>query len=380
LVLVIMLRSEGTLFAVAIGMVGFAAAIVVRSLRWAATASGALLAVGLATAVERLWRSSLLGHLISMPAAPASSSGSVLDDRLTALVTTTLRVSYQNVRADRLLIAALGALAVAAYSLRRDGNERVVTLAVSAAAACYLVWACLAADSAVPGLLVAFPLLWFGLLAGRWSGASLTRSLSLIAAVFTAGVAATQYRQGGGIEWGARYVAVVLPLVVPLALVGLEQARGRLPRSAASRMVAALVVITGALVYVGGMAQRSANEFAGILEDRIARVAPSSRVGQGDQDRRPVVVSAEFVIPQITWSVYDGRRWLRLRDDEPVAVKGPDPRIAALVDAGVDRFTFVTTDLARDRPLLGHEVDIGPDLGLGGWEIVVVEPKPNVGS
>ena len=85
-------------------------------------------------------------------------------------------------------------------------------------------------DHVVPGLLVAAPVLAAGLVALRRSclrplGAGLAFTTF---AVFALLVAATQYARGGSGEWGGRYFALGLPVLVPVALLALAEAGARL--------------------------------------------------------------------------------------------------------------------------------------------------------
>lgn len=74
----------------------------------------------------------------------------------------------------------------------------------------------------VPGLIVASPALAAGVLAcGRDLLAPVPRLLVTTFGLFSLAVFATQYLEAGAWEWGARYLAVVLPLLTPLAAFGL---------------------------------------------------------------------------------------------------------------------------------------------------------------
>ena len=372
---VVLLRGEGILLA--------GAATLVLAVRWIrlrtpvafVAASGVGLGGLIGLVVDRAWAAAILGHGIDLPAAPGSGD-SWIEARLSGLATTALQPSYDSGSLDWLLPASVLVLVLVAFAVRRGGDdETAARLFAPVAAVGAVVWCAVAPASAVPGLLVAFPLLWFGLSLGGWARDGLARPLVLTGAVLAAAVAATQYRQGGGFEWGARYTHLALPLVVPVVAVALVRAARRVDRSTVTVVGVALLVVSLALSTMGLRTKRDLEAAAGRLGEQILEVAPPSHLGADDRDGRPVVVSTEFVVPQVVWPELDDARWLRLRDDEEISrVTGPDPRIEALVRAGVDRFTFVTLDLGRDRALLG-EARVVEERRSGPWHLVVVEPN-----
>lgn len=124
----------------------------------------------------------------------------------------------------------------------------------------------------VTGLLWAFPALLL-LVAPAGPGVRLDgvmRPPLAIAGVFTVFVAATQYEQGGGLEWGWRYVAIAVPLVTPAIAAVASQLwqRAGLPRTALVAVGLACIV-----VQVGGLrVQRSAVAETASFLDRVEAV------------------------------------------------------------------------------------------------------------
>lgn len=371
--LTVLLRGEGVLLVGAAGAVLALRAVRLRTPGSiaAAVAVGAGGLVGLVA--DRAWGAAILGSGIDLPAAPGSGD-SWISARLSGFATTALQPSYTSGAGDWLLPASVLVLTLVVLALRRGGDEeRAARSFAVLAAAGAVIWCAVAPVSAVPGLLVAFPLLWVGLALGRWAADGLARALVLTAGLLAAAVAATQYRQGGGFEWGARYTALVLPLVVPVVAVALVRAARRADRSTVVVVGASLLVLSLAL---SAMALRTKRDLQGAAErlgQQLVGFAPASHLGPDDRDGRPIIISTAFVVPQVVWPELDGARWLRLRDDEEVGkVKGPDRRIEALLAAGVDRFTFVTLDLDLDRPLLG-DARIVERRRSGALEIVIVQ-------
>lgn len=371
---VVLLRGEGILLAGAVAAVTGGVAVARRHAAWGSAALSVAVLGGVSLLADRRWSSSILGASIGLPGGTAADD-SLLEGRIAGLVTTTVRPSYAADDRHLLLIGGVALLAIVVLALRRGGSdERMAGGAAAVSAALVVLWAVSGRPGPVPGLLLAFPVLWVGLALGRWGREPAARALVAVGAVFAGAVAATQYRQGGGFEWGARYVALALPLVVPVAVLGLARAWDAIDDRRVGRAVAVGLAVT--TLALGGVAIASQQRLGGFnrsFGSELIAVAPDSRLGGGDRDGRPIIVGADFLIPQLVWPQYDRARWLRIRGDGPIVVDGPDPRVEALFDAGVDRFTFVTRDLDRDRPLLG-EARLVSRREQRGWEVAVVEP------
>src|SRR5205085_8935669 len=111
----------------------------------------------------------------------------------------------------------------------------------------------------VPGLLVACPLVLVGLVSFRRAGTddgppSSRRAASLAASTFAGfalAVIATQYATGGSGEWGGRYFAIGLPLLVPVCLLNLRRVGRKVSDGSRRVAAAALVVCTACLSVIG---------------------------------------------------------------------------------------------------------------------------------
>ena len=68
--------------------------------------------------------------------------------------------------------------------------------------------------------------------------------LAGIAGLSTLLISATAYGDGGQSQWGGRFYHVILPALVPLAILGLERARQVLPRNEALIAGAAVLIVT----------------------------------------------------------------------------------------------------------------------------------------
>jgi hypothetical protein len=192
----------------------------------------------------------------------------------------------------------------------------------------------------VPGLLMAAPFLAVGLVAmgSTTLAVSPARMLAGLCAVYAVAVAITQYRQAGGIEWGARYLALILPLLVPVAVFALSRALARLDGELRRAVTAALVATTVLMSVLGISTIRSFHDstrrFAEALDATVAQVQGPDL---GDGDRRPIVVTTWFVVGKLTAGAGPSVRGLTVvpREDLRSVVE----RLHA---AGVPELAFVT--------------------------------------
>jgi hypothetical protein len=223
---------------------------------------------------------------------------------------------------------------------------------------------------------VAFPVLAPGLVLGRWRSEPTARALAATAAGFGLLVALTQYARGGGFEWGWRYVAIGLPLAVPVALLGLRRALDAVDRTRVVQAVAVgLVAVSAGLAWMGADVRRSLDRATEDFGRRVLAAAPESHVGAGDADGRPVVLSLFYSAPQLIWPTYGEARWLHGegRDAAGSATGEQAPIVRGLVDAGVDRFSILTPDLGRAAGFL-HGLEVDRTAQIHGWTLLVVRP------
>jgi hypothetical protein len=186
-----------------------------------------------------------------------------------------------------------------------------------------------------------------------------------VAAVFALAVLATQYAKGGGGEWGGRYFALAVPIVVPVLLLALRDQGRRLDPAVARQALAGLVVSSLALTTMGVMALRSSHHANARL------VAAVARAGRSVAPDRPLLVTTEGAMPRFAWSTFDSQRWLLASPD------GVGDLLARVRAAGVSRVGFVTRDLTRDRAALDNAgvrvVSDDESLSAGRWHILVLE-------
>jgi hypothetical protein len=363
----VLVRSEALLFAGALAAVALVVAVRARARGPALLVAGAAAVAAAGARVgETAWIARIVGDVVPMMKAPAPvAADGFLRGRVDSFTITWLLPDYEGSQPlSLLLLAVMTGLVLGAVSSRLCPARRARVLVPAAVSGCAAIAAVVSAPaSVVPGLLVAFPLMGAGLAVVRRGlfrdvGAAL---LAATAALFAAGVVATQYSTGGTGEWGGRYFALAVPVIVPVLVLALHRQGLVLERATRRGALAALVLCSVALTTMAVFSLRSSHRkwhgFVGAVE-RAQDIA-----GPG----RPVVTTWSAA-PRFSWPIFDRSPWLLA---ERAEVEGTRD---ALADRGIDRFVFVTVDVAADRDLLtGLEV-IWADGPLdGGRRILVVK-------
>lgn len=311
-----LLRADGALFALAIGIV--VVVVGVRSRRAVVALGGT--AFGLAAVGGQFISSGWAGTIVGSggpsggggTAGPRTDGGS--SDRLPAALQTLLG---QDVGSDRGLFLALLALllVVAAVALARRDDGRAATVLLGAAALTWVVRTVTERDAIETGLLGAWPLVILALLVpvARWSDAE--RRLAVMVALGCAAVVWTQYGVGGGANWGGRFVSAGLPLLAVLTASSLcrwtrAHAHGR------ALMIAA--VSLAAVTMVASLALDS--------HYRRRSHATVSAIEQLAPDRW--VVTSSLALPNLAWRTGDEVRWLRV----PSESSGGVTRLEEILD------------------------------------------------
>jgi hypothetical protein len=369
----VLLRREALFLGLAMGVVGAVLAVRRGEVRRAAlvVAVTAPCVAAAAQVAERLWTRHLLGGGLewSGVGAPSAGGSGLVAGRVRGFLLTWLTPAYgAESLAPIALLAMVTALAVGAVVLRRRGpagGETVSRWSLVAAGAALLALL-VGPPSVVPGLLVAFPLAAAGLLlVRRETLASLCAQVAFaVFALFAVGVVATQYAKGGAGEWGGRYFAIGLPVVVPVVLLALGNAGRALEGEARRRALASLVVCSLVLPAIGITALRQHHRNTWEL---VARFDRAGRVTGVDQ---PVLVSTQGAAPRYAWPTFERQRWLLA---EPEGVGDLLDRVRA---AGVTRVGFVTRNLERDEPLLGPAATVVWSDGATasrGWHVLVLQ-------
>ena len=364
----VLVRSEALLFAGALALVG--AAVIWRGpsrrpafLVVLAAAGGAVVA----RAGEAAWYGHILGGPPAPVAIPVQAGPGFLQGRFDGFYITWLLPDYHLAQpVSLLLLAVVACLAVAALGARTSPADRRRILVPAGIAACCAVAALIVAPvTLVPGLLIAFPLLTAAVVVMRRAlfqdlAVSIAAATSVL---FALGVIATQYPSGGTGEWGGRYFALAVPVIVPVLLIALYRQAGALERAVRTGAVVALVVCSAAST---AMALSSIRDRHRWQERFLASVEEARQVaGPG----RPIL-STWSAAPRLAWPMYDRSPWLWVLTDEI------GDATSSLAAAGIDRFVFITAEPGQDEPrLAGLEVLwAGAPAGLERNILVVKSP------
>ncbi len=355
----VLVRNEAVLFAVALalaaGWVGWRA----RSRPVAMAGLAALAGAVAGHVVDGRLSAAVAGGPEASFTAGVGHAG-FLAGRLVGAVVTLVLPSYGSLGLpDALLVVSTGALVGAVVVARRrpedlDGIRLFAGLAAVAAVARAVL-----APEVVPGLLVAAPLLAAGLAAvsGRTLAGIEARLAALTALLFTGAVLATQYASGGSGEWGGRYFALALPVIVPVVLLALRQVVDGVGPAARRPLIAALLVTSLATTVLAGRSLVA-------TEDRSDRlVAAVDEVAAGLD--HPVRIATAGAAPRFAWDqVLDGTDWLL------VAPEDLDSWLDRTADAGRD-VVLVTPDPSRDLPAADAWTPRG-EVAVGGGSAWVV--------
>ena len=296
----VLLRSEGLLLAGALA-VSLAAVRFLQTRRLTTAVAVAALGAGpalLVAVVERWWISSIVGGSYAGVAGQSGSSSSFLDARLTGAWHVLFKGWFIDAGAGLPVLAALAVVAGGGYvALRRPGRGLAVVVVV--AVALLAVRFAAHPHDPVTGLLSAWPLAVLGVLLFRWRDAGpVAWLLGGTIAVFALATLATQYPEGGGLEWGGRYLSPALVPLAVLAAAGLARAVAGVPeteRRGAVALLAALGVTTAVFSVATAGALRA-------REDRI--------IAAVERHPSPVMVTTRPALPRLTWRGGDRLTWM----------------------------------------------------------------------
>jgi hypothetical protein len=310
--------------------------------RAAVVAVVAAAASGAAWIADHVAARMIIGTAVPVPPNVAPSSW--LAGRWDAFHTTWLQASYAGGRTGDIALA-IGAIgfAGAALLLHQRTDHRVwVVAAVVGAAACYVARLVVGPAGSVPGLALAFPAGWFLLwAAGRQLADGVAAPvLTVVAGAVTIAVLVTEYAIGGGVEWGGRYFAVVIPIAVPVLAFAAAPVITRHGADLARIVVTALVVASVAATLTAAQALREGHTHTDEVLDAIAAQARSAGASAGLA--RPVVVTTNRLLPQIDERDFDRFDWVAV---DPDHLRRSADRLA---DLGVRRVVLVTPDAKSD--------------------------------
>ena len=268
---------------------------------------------------------------------------------------------------DLLLVVGLLLLTVGAVLIRRgDRRQGLLIGLLVVAVACYAGRAIVGPPGAIPGLALAFPAGWFLLwLVGRrvLEGVRLPM-MAGVAVLSCVGVLLTEYAIGGGIEWGGRYFAFILPVIVPVLLLGAVAAIERQRPDVRTAVFGSLTVITLVVAFLAVQSVRHTHVVTAQLLDGISQ--QSQIAGPSGPLDRPVVISTSRLLPQLDSRDFDRYDWVV---PDLVNLRRYSDR---LVDLGVRRAVLVSSDPTNELADMPGWQIVSRSVGLH-QEVVVVE-------
>jgi hypothetical protein len=330
-------------------------------------------AVAVGFALDWLLQGLILEGGGAATSAVAGESGGLIAGRIIAFGITWLLSSYSADGAAALVLAVAAMGAIAVVLARRTPPERDGVRLFATGAACAAAIRLALGGSPVPGLLVAFPLFVAGLAALRrdtFTGMP-ARFLGGSFGLFAAGVLATQYSQGGGAEWGGRYFAIGLPLIVPVLLLALRDVGRRLDRRTARVALASAIAVSVASCALAIITVREEHQ---AVDRVVAAVDQAAKQNPADDGGLPVVLTSNAGLGRFAFPLLERYRWLTVPADRLLEYA------QRLRDLGVGPVTFVSRDASEDL----HQFD-----GLymardktepaEGWTIATLDPctEPN---
>ena len=335
---VALLRSEGVLYALALG-----GAIGVLGLR---RRSNRVVSLGLVTAatgaaaflLDRAWSAAVAGGGQTVATESfATTEPGFLSGRVSSASFTWLMPGYRGGTLAEVLtmVGALLLVVGAVMVRRRPQDDGAVGLPI--AGAVILLVRTVLEWGPVPGLLVAFcvGVVGLALVEGTVARSPATRLIALTSAAFAVSIVLSQYAVGGHTEWGGRYFALGLPLVGAVAAASLHRAFTAWPRRTAVAMQVSLVV---AAISIGALAVatlRSAHERNRGRSDAVLAAAADLSAGDGGA---PVVITEDEQLPRLARGRYREVRFLLVAPSEV------DRYLVRLADAGIDDLLLVSID------------------------------------
>jgi len=341
----VILRSEALLFA---GAVVAALAWTMLRQHGVMTAAVTAAAVGappaLATYLEGKWVNSIVGAATQGLGVRHGQGDAYLVGRVKGGWHELFRGDYANDTASMLTLIALVAVVVfGAMALRRHNPHGWLgRLVVPCAIAVVALGArlALAPGEPVSGLFAAWPVALLGLLLVPWRAARpAVRMLGAAGGLYLVAVLATQYPQGGGLEWGGRFLSPAITPIAVLAVLGLRDRIKMLAGADDSRRRAAFAALTAVAV---------ASATLGLATVGWRKVTTGRLVAAVARHPADVTVTVEPSLPRLGWRLDGEIPWMH-------ADPGEVPRLlATLREQGVHR---VAALLPEDFPLDGLAYD-----------------------
>lgn len=360
------LRTEGLVFAAALGGATMAMALLRRTthrdLGAAAAGAGVLAAAGVAFLVDRWWAAQI-GDTRTF-ATPTSQLSAETTSPLSGLWASLLRPfdgGWQNAQFWVPLMAL--SLVLASLALRAMPKRPLLAAALLATGTLASLGLLVSDTGLVTGLVPAFPVLVVGLIWIRRADVRtpLVGRAMLVSALFGGAVTLAMYGVGGATEWGGRFYYPLVPLLTPLAMVGLHNGSQLLTPGSRRIVAACLAVSTLALSWTVVDQQMS-------LRDGARRFVEGSLEISDDR-------GADLLVVVRLQGDGAGRYFWERRPGPEVLTSNGLRYVAAVVDEAGDAGR---TSLAVVSPLPASVIvaAMAPGLEAQGWTVLSEQLNP----
>ena len=365
LFLAVLMRTEALLLA--LGLVIAALVLARRRRDWSGVllAVAPLVAAALAAVVEPWWTRTIMGGAPTQTSPLGGAIRGGVVDHLHGFVTTVLLPSYRVDTAAVLTLAIAVLIIGAGIVIVRKPEDRQGPIVLLTAATAAGVLRLFFVPDPVSGLLIAFPVLLLAAVVAPWRELRADdRIVALLVAVaaFAVLVVLTQYSQGGSGEWGGRYFAIGLPLIIPVVAFSLGRLPSLVDPSTRRPVIALLMVALLAFPILAVRTLRSYHQFGDRLVADV--VATANRTSPGDGGR-PVVISSDGTTARFSVDHLDEQRYLTVDLDNFGAYA---PRLR---DLGVDELTVVVHHLEDLQRLAGYRVESVSE-PVPGWLVAML--------
>jgi hypothetical protein len=291
-----LLRTEMLLFAMALAamLAGFA---VFKRLKTTAFAAGWVVGASLAAlAVERAWTKSIVG--VPLDSLASRSTGSWIAGRFSGASHILLRASADTA-ASVVLVLVVVAAALACSVAVRCQRASYALIGLTGIAVVFTLNSSSNYTEPITGLLPAWPICAIGIAVGIGSMITWRTNEFLacgtVSALFVGAVLLTQYSEGGGLEWGGRFLVPMTPILACAAAPGLSKLLALVrTRPIGVVMMAMLVVVPFG---------------AGVVSTTWGRTVHRDMVDQVSDANAEVVIVQPSVFALSTWRLdRDGRK------------------------------------------------------------------------
>jgi hypothetical protein len=312
----VLLRSEGLLFAAALAaVIGLVGAIRLAG-RHPRALTGVVLAGLIAVAalganrLEGRWVSSFAGHANAKSDYVSGGDTPYLAGRIEGASHVLADVNYFEGRGDPLtpvktLLTVTATLLAGMALSRRSRQAGMMAMAALGVVVILLGLRFLGPPDTAPGIIAAWPVAIVGLLLFKWRAATQTERLLIgIVGLEVFATLTTQYPEGGAIEWGARYLSPLYPLIAALAALSLYRNFRETASDSRWRVVRPALALLAILAAGAGLYGQ-----AGVRK-HLDRPLDRIEVAEG-----PVVTSDEW-FAQVGYRTYPDHEWLHVPESE----------------------------------------------------------------